>query len=48
MRSFKLFWLNLLMDHLMYLITLEEFADFREMYFTFLVDTLHIRRNLMQ
>lgn len=48
MRSFKLFWLNLLVDHLMYMITLEECADFREMYFTFLVDMLHIRRDLIQ
>lgn len=48
MCPFKLFLLNLLMDHLMHLITLEECADFRDMYFTFLVDVLRMRRNLLQ
>lgn len=48
MRSHKLFLLNLLMDHLMYLISLEQCEVFQDIYTGFLIEVMHARRALMR
>lgn len=48
MRSHKLFLLNLLMDHLLNLISLEQCEVFRDVYIGFLIEVMHARRALMK
>lgn len=48
MRYHKLFLLNLLMNHLLALISLEQCEVFRDIYIDFLIEVMHARRALMQ